>query len=374
MALMSTLYSPKVQWALGDASGIITTDRSGNSQNLAAFQGNIQPGPDLRRGYLRAVNVPTGSNFFSNLASTYLRTLGALTILCRGYLPVSSGMRRTICHQGAATVGGASNTVFDFAVTSGGVLTYRHQHGTKVTDSVDSTISVDLGHERFFGLRRDSAGTTVRFSYGTFDTLTHENQTLANPPDQGTSTTFRLGGAFSSADVWQGGFSDVCIWHSELSDAQVEAFWAEAMDIEAEEPEEPPAETAIPTQAPISDLLEGPMPLPKPFTENPVRDLGELIRRVATYTRESTAWMRSNPAFYRKTLEVKSFPVKVAIPGRTTPPQAVLLGQVGLSSNQYASVSASHPSWVWNGSEVVVNSISGLTSGTSYRVSLLIVG
>lgn len=226
MALMSTLYSPKAQWALGDATSLIATDRSGNAENLGSFQANVRPAPDLRIGFVRPVNNSSG--FFINKTGTYVRTLGELTILCRGYF-TGTGSRRALCVFGAATAGEVSNTVFDFAVSAGDLLTYRHMHDIKVDDTVDSTITVEIGHERFFGLRRDAAGTAITFSYGDFTTLTHNAQTVANAPTGGTSSTLRIGGGHSSADTWLGGISDMCIWHSVLTDQQVADFWEESM-------------------------------------------------------------------------------------------------------------------------------------------------
>lgn len=381
MALMSTLYSPKAQWALGDATDLDTADRSGNAEDLTAFQANVRPAPDLLVGFVRPVNNSSG--FIANKTGTYVRTLGALTILCRGYF-TGTGSRRALAVFGAATAGEVSNTVFDLAVDASDLLTYRHMHGIKVEDAATSAITVDVGHERFFGLRRASDGLSVTFSYGDFDTITHETVAVANAPTGGTSSTLRLGGGHSSADTWLGGLFDMCIWHSELTDAQVEAFWEEAMQTGREATNCPPG-TPTPTPVPGSPAVVSttallgaggmPVPIPKFSDFRNVMSAGDLAKRAERVVRDIVLWAADQPRFHLRQLEIVggALPVKLLVPGLTRPPLGVALLGCQAINDPTVSVDAGQPHWFWTTDGYVqINAISGLDSTTAYRLSLAI--
>lgn len=379
MALMDTLYSPKAQYALGDASDTSLLDRSGNAEHLSSFFGaTVHPQPDpVRRGFLRAIGT---SNYIAQKTGTYLRTLGALTILVRGAC-ATNAIRRSITHYGAATAGEISNTVFDWAVTTGGLLTYLHHHGAKIADTANSSIAVERGHERFFGLRRSADGLSITFSYGTFTSIVHETVTVANAPTGGTSSVFRIGGGHTTADSWIGGQSDFCLWHSELTTAQVEAFWAQAMFDDAVEggdgggTPEPTPVPSVPGQS-RANWTEAMMVVPKYSDLRGISTLPDLVKRVGLHLKDVFLWIASVPRLHLRRLEIRggALPFAVRVPGLALPPLGVVLLGCYASGDPSVAVNAHGLHWVFVGDEQVsVTSLLGLDATTSYVVTFLIV-
>lgn len=391
MALQSEIQPATGMWELGGLGGTAYTsswqasalaDRSGNGRNWGAPSGSVLPFPDLRAGYVRmgCTNSLTTPWITYGSAEAAFRSLAAVTITCRLSTGVSTGS--SLMHgRSAASVVEDDNINYEAGfVASGGdcVLRWRHQHGAGLDDTFTSTLVLNRGQEYFCAWRRASDGVTVTVTRGDFTSNTHESTTLANAPTGGAGANPRLHlGWWRAATVsHRGVLADVCLWvGTELTDDELETLRDEAMQTGREGIGTPDPYTTVvlPERAAVSVPVRGLIGVPKFSDLRGVKDVGDLARRCTDVLRALHRYIANMPRMHMRTLSIRALPVLVRVPGLVRPPYGVSLLGCYQEDEPSTTVPAYGMHWFWDGSQIQITSITGLTAGEAYVLSLMIV-